>query len=175
MIDHELPEEDFGPSRSQQRREALEIFKLAETLSGLSDAELARVPLDDDLRDEVLRTRGIKSHIAKKRQTQFLAKQLRQMSADELEPIQRALAQDRVKAHLETAGLHHLETWRERLIEEGDDALAEFLALHPDADRQHLRQLARNALAERKAGKSPHAYRELFRALRELGGETPLA
>jgi ribosome-associated protein len=42
------------------------------------------------------------------------------------------------------------------------------LALHPSADRQHLRQLARNARAERDREKPLHAYRELFRALREL-------
>ncbi len=39
-----LPDE-LPPSRSQQRRDALEIFDLAETLAGLSDAQLARVPL----------------------------------------------------------------------------------------------------------------------------------
>ena len=48
--------------------------------------------------------------------------------------------------------------------------LAGFLrscAEHPHADRQQLRQLVRNTLAERAKNKPPHAYRELFRALRE--------
>jgi ribosome-associated protein len=169
----ELPDDDdLGPSRSQLRRDALEIFKLAETLAALNEAQLARVPLSDDLRAEVQRTRAIKSHIAHKRQAQFLAKQLRQLDEDELEPIQRALTQDRDKAHRETADLHHVETWRDRLIADGDDALAELLALHPTADRQHLRQLARNARSERDGNKPLHAYRELFRALREVIGET---
>ena len=87
---------------------------------------------------------------------------------EEMEAIRRSLAQDREKAHRETAAMHHIEVWRDRLIEEGDEALAQFIALHPLADRQHLRQLARNALAERKANKPPHAFRELFRELREL-------
>lgn len=170
MVEHEYSDESLGPSRSQQRREALEVFELAEALAALSAAELARVPLAADLRDEVDRTRAISAHIARKRQTQFLAKQLRKLDDDEIERIRRALAHDRDKAHQETAAMHRLEAWRERLLDEGDEALGELLALHPGADRQHLRQLVRNAQAERKANKPPHAFRELFRALREAAG-----
>lgn len=162
----DFDDEFTGPSRSQLRRDALDIFKLAETLAELSDAQLARVPLDDELRVEVQRTRAISSHIARKRQTQFLAKQLRKLADETIEAIRKALAHDRVAAHREAAELHRVEAWRERLLEEGDDALAEFIAAHPTADRQQLRQLVRNALAERKANKPPHAYRELFRELR---------
>ena len=165
---HDLQDDERPPSRSQQRREALEIFELAEALAVLSDAQLMRVPLADEVRDEVVRTRAITSHIARKRATQFLAKQLRKLDESELEPIRAALEHDRSKAHHEAAVLHRLETWRARLIEEGDAALDALLALHPSADRQHLRRLARNARAERDAEKPLHAYRELFRALREL-------
>jgi ribosome-associated protein len=61
----ELPDEELPPSRSQQRRDALEVFVLAETLAALSDAQLARVPLGDDLLAEVQRTRAVTSHIAR--------------------------------------------------------------------------------------------------------------
>ncbi len=167
MQDTDLHDEPLEPSRSQLRRDALDIFKLAEALVALGGAELARVPLIDDVRREVLRTQPMTAHIARKRQTQFLAKQLRKLDEDDIEAIRSALGSDRDKAHRESAAMHRIETWRERLLHEGDDALGEFIALHPTADRQHLRQLARNALAERRANKPPHAYRELFRALRE--------
>jgi ribosome-associated protein len=165
-----IPDESLPPSRSQQRREALEIFKLAEALAAQSDAQLAPIPLADELRAEVLRTRAVTSHIARKRQTQYLAKQLRKLDDAEIEPIRAALEHDRALAHHDAATLHRLETWRTRLIEEGDTALEELLALHPSADRQRLRQLARNARAERDNEKPLHAYRELFRELRELFG-----
>jgi len=168
LHDDESSDEALGPSRSQQRRDALDILKLAETLAALSEAELARVPLDDELREEVRRTRAVSSHIARKRQNQFLAKQLRKLDEEAVEAIRYALSVDREKAHRETAAMHRLETWRERLLADGDDALAELIAQHPGADRQHLRTLVRNALAERKANKPPHAFRELFRELREL-------
>ena len=165
-----IPDEPLPPSRSQQRREALEVFKLAEALAALSDAELARVPLADELSAEVLRTRAVTSHIARKRQTQYLAKQLRKLDDAEIEPIRAALEHDRALAHQDAATLHRLETWRARLIDEGDAALEELLALHPSADRQRLRQLARNARTERDSEKPLHAYRELFRELRGLFG-----
>ena len=164
----DLSDESLEPSRSQLRRDALDILKLAEALAALSEAQLARVPLADELREEVRRTRAITSHIARKRQAQFLAKQLRKLDDEQIEPIRAALAQDRTKAHHEAAVLHRLETWRNRLIGEGDAALDELLVLHPAAERQQLRQLARNARAERDREKPLHAYRELFRALREL-------
>ena len=98
-----------------------------ETLAALSEAELARVPLDDDLREEVRRTRAVTSHIARKRQNQFLAKQLRKLDEEAIEAIRYALSVDREKAHRETAAMHRIEIWRGRLLEEGDEALAELL------------------------------------------------
>lgn len=163
----DLDDASIGPSRSQLRREALDVFKLAETLAALSDAQLARVPLDDDLRDEVRRTRAVTSHIARKRQTQFLAKQMRKLDDEALEAIRQVLAQDRALTVREAAALHRVERWRERLLDEGDETLAQFIAEHPLADRQQLHQLVRNALAERAKNRPPHAYRELFRVLRE--------
>jgi ribosome-associated protein len=166
MSDHEPEYQE--PSRSQLRREALDVLKLAQTLAALSDAQLARVPLSDDLRAEVQRTRAVTQQIARKRQSQYLAKQMRKLDDSELDAIRAALEHDREYAHRETAALHHVEKWRERLIDEGDAALTELLQEFPSADRQHLRQLARNARVEREQNKPLHAFHELFRTLRVL-------
>ena len=64
--------------------------------------------------------------------------------------------------------MHRVESWRERLLEEGDAALGQLLDEHPHADRQHLRQLVRSTLEERKRNKPPRAFRELFRELKAL-------
>lgn len=156
-----------SPSRSQLRRDALDVLHMAEALARMSPAQLARVPLDEELRAEVERTRAVTSHIARKRQQQFLAKQMRKLGEEELAAIRAALVDDRTRAVREAAALHQLERWRERLLDGGDEALADFIAEHPAIDRQQLRQLIRNACAERKAGRAPHASRELFRLLRE--------
>lgn len=155
-------------SRSQRRRDALDVLRLAQTLSAMSDAQLSHVPLSEDLLDEVRRARAVHQQIARKRQDQFLAKQMRQLDDHELEAIRAALEHDRDRARREAATLHQIEGWRERLIGEGDDALAELLTERPRADRQQLRQLARQARLERERAKPLHAYRELFRVLRDL-------
>lgn len=167
---HAAVPRDERPSRSQLRREALDVLKLAQQLAALSDAQLAPLPLDDDLRAEVRRTRAVKQQIARKRAEQFLAKQLRRFDDAELEPLRAALERDREHARAEAAALHRVETWRERLVAGGDDALAELMRDFPSADRPRLRQLARRARAERDGQKPLHAFHELFRALRELLG-----
>jgi ribosome-associated protein len=123
------------------------------------------------LLEHILDTQRITSHIAHKRQLQFLAKQMRRESDETLEAIRDAMDVGGESARRETAILHNVEAWRARLLENGDAALGELLSEHPTADRQHLRQLVRNAGEERLKNKPLHAYRELFRELRELLAE----
>ena len=176
--------EFLSPSRTQQRGEALEIRSLAEKLVALPAAQLARLPIPDDLMPHIVETQRITSHIAHKRQLAFLAKQMRREDDEVLEALRDALDEDGEAARREVAAMHRVEKWRDRLLEEGDAALAQLLDEYPGADRQTLRQLTRNTLEERKRNKPPRAFRELFRALRELivegkqgdedAGETPL-
>lgn len=165
--------EYLGPSRSQQRRQALEVRALGEKLAALSSAQLDRLPIPDDLLPHILDVQRIGSHIARKRQLSYLAKRMRREDEDTLHAIADALDAGGEAARQETALLHRAEAWRERLLAEGDDALAELLDAHPAGDRQRLRQLARNARAERERGKPPHASRELFRLLREVLAQEP--
>jgi ribosome-associated protein len=160
--------EFLSPSRSQQRREALEVLELARQLSELTPQQIARLPVPDSLIPHIDDTRRIPSHGAHKRQLQFLAKQMRREDDETLEAIRDALDSSGESARLDAAMLHRAEDWRERLIANGDTALTELLAQYPHADRQHLRQLARNAHEEKLRNKPPHAFRELFRELREL-------
>ena len=164
--------EFLSPSRSQQRREALEVLELARQLSEMTPQQVARLPVPDNLIPHIDETRRITSHVAHKRQLQFLAKQMRREDDETLEAIRDALDANGTAARVEAALLHRAESWRERLMADGDAALAALLDEYPHADRQHLRQLARNAHDERLKNKPPHAFRELFRELREVF-ETP--
>ena len=160
-------------SRSQQRREALEVLAIGQQLVALTDAQLARLPVPESLLPHIRDARRITSHIAHKRQLAFLAKQMRREDDDTLEAIRDALDEKGDAARREVAAMHRVEAWRDRLLADGDEALAELLDLYPDADRQGLRQLVRNTLEERKRNKPPRAFRELFRHLRVmmLGGQ----
>lgn len=160
--------EYLGTSRSELRREALAVLDLAHRLMEQPPARLAQLPLGDDLLKLVLESQRIGAQIARKRQTQFLAKNLRREDDEFLEAVRAALEHDKADSRRENASLHRIEAMRDRLISDGDDALSELLADYPQADRQHLRQLARNAHQEQLKNRPPHAYRELFRELRAL-------
>ena len=160
--------EFLSPSRSQQRRDALEVLELAEKLASLTPTQLAKLPIPEDLLPHLEHTRKITAHIARKRQLAFLAKQMRREDDEALEAIRDALDEDGVAARREVAAMHRVEAWRERLLADGDAALAELLEEHPAADRQRLRQLVRNANEEKLRNKPPRAFRELFRELRTL-------
>lgn len=160
--------EFFSPSRTQQRGEALEIRSLAEKLVALPAAQLARLPIPEDLMPHIVETQRITSHIAHKRQLQFLAKQMRREEDEVLEAIRDAMDEGGEAARRETALLHQAEHWRDRLLADGDQALADLLDAFPTADRQKLRQLVRNATDEKAKNKPPRAFRELFREVREV-------
>ena len=167
--------EFLSPSRSQNRREALEVLALGEKLVSLTEAQLSKLPVPESLLPHIRECKRITAQIAHKRQLQYLAKQMRREDDEVLEAIRDALDEKGEAARREVAAMHRIETWRERLLEGGDTALAELLDEQPEADRQVLRQLVRNTLEERKRNKPPRAFRELFRALRELmlgGGAT---
>jgi ribosome-associated protein len=160
--------EFLSPSRSQNRREALEILALGEKLVSLTDAQLAKLPVPESLLPHIRECRRITAQIAHKRQLQYLAKQMRREDDETLDAIRDALDEKGEAARREVAAMHRVEAWREKLLAEGDDALAQLLDEYPNADRQLLRQLVRNTLEERKRNKPPRAFRELYRELREL-------
>ncbi len=56
-------------------------------------------------------------------------------------------------------------------MDEGDKAIDDVMEQYPDADRQRLRQLARQAAKEKKSGKPAKAYREIFQILKALSEE----
>ena len=161
--------EFLSPSRSQNRRNALDILALGETLVALSAAQLARLPIPEEVLPHIQETQRITSFGARKRQLAFLAKHMRRQEQDVLDAIRDGMSKDGDAARRETALLHRVEVLRDELLgDDGDSAMTIFLSENPHADRQHLRQLVRNTLDERRRNKPPHAFRELFRQLRDL-------
>lgn len=155
-------------SRSQNRRDALDVLALGEKLVSLTPAQLARVPVPEDLLPHIAEAKRITAHIAHKRQLAFLAKHMRREDDATLDAIRDALDVNSETSRREVAALHRVEDWRERLLKDGDKALGALLEEYPDADRQQLRTLVRNAQAERAKNKPPRAFREIYQVLRAL-------
>lgn len=162
------PDHDYGPTRSQQRRDALAVLELAGQLVELPPSRLAKLDLPEDVVREIENTRKITSHIARKRQLGFLAKVMRRHDNEAFDSVRAALGENRERQRQETAAMHRLEATRERLLADEENALPELIAAHPQLDRQHLRSLLRQARLEREKNKPPRAYREIFQVLKSL-------
>lgn len=160
--------EDTRPSRSARRREALAVLELAEALVELPPSRVARLDLPEEIFEEIAKVRRIASHIARKRQLAHLAKLMRRQDDTVFDAARAELSNGRGRGARKATAMHRLEALRESLLGGGDKALSEFIAAHPQVDRQHLRALIRQARSEREGNKPLHAYRELFRILKPL-------
>lgn len=152
-------------SRSQLRREAQAVFALARDLVALAPGKLAAIPLPESIRDALEKARRIKQHVARKRETQHVAKLLREIDC---EPIHSALYDSAAEQRQEAARQHRCEDWRDALLDSSRNAMTQLCSARPGIDVGHLRQLVRTALKELKQEKPPTASRQLFRSLREI-------
>ena len=169
----DLPEEDQPerPSKSQRKRDAHAAQDLGEELIRLREAELDALGLPERLADAIREARHIKSRAGGARQRQYIGKLMREIDT---EPIRAALATRNERDALETQLFKRAESWRERLIVEGEVALDELARLRPGFDRSEWARRVTAARHERsaglRAGTVGPAGRELFRALRALLG-----
>jgi ribosome-associated protein len=156
------------PSKTERKRAMHELQALGERLVGLNPEQLAAIALPEDLHDAVEQARRITKHEARRRQMQYIG---RLMRAVDPEPIREKFkAWDGISTE-ETARVHRIERWREELIDD-DGAIGALVHAHPGIDIQRLRALVRNAREERNTGRQPRAFRELFRALRDIIPDT---
>lgn len=164
MHDDDFDPETLPPSKSQLKREAHSVQQLGLKLLEIAEPEWQTLRLPDKLIDALKEAKRLHARGAHKRQLQYIGKLMRDIDP---EPIQRYFEQLRLQAR-EQAHVHHrLEAWRDRMIEEGDAAIEAWMLEHPHSDRQHLRQLVRQANREQAANKPPKSSRTLFRFLRD--------
>jgi ribosome-associated protein len=157
---------DTPKSKSQRKREVNALQDLGTALEALPKDKLAKVPLPEKLLDALREAKRTTAHEGKRRQMQYIGKLMRALTDEEVEAIRRVLATFVGASKAETARLHAMERWRDRLIA-GDDAVTEFIAAHPESDVQALRTLVRNARKEAQLAKPPKSSRELFQMVKQ--------
>lgn len=152
------------PSKSRRKADAHALQALGAQLVALNGNQLAQVPLPETLREAVEAAQRVRSHEGRRRQLQYIGKLMRNVDA---EPIRAKIEGWQSVAIEQTARLHALERWRERLLAE-PDALAALATEFPRADLQQLRTLIRNTQREREQNRPPKSNRALFQLLKDI-------
>jgi len=158
------------PNKTQLKREIKVLNQLGKELIALPDGSLSKVPLSDTMRAAIMDgkrfTRG-----ALQRQLRRIATL---MQHEDINAIQLELTRQKQPSKQQTAAFHQLEQWRDRLIAGDEKLLTELIDQFPVIDRQHIRQLVRNAALEHKREKPPKSARLLFKYLSEIKHQTGL-
>ena len=130
------------PSKNARKREQQVLQELGEYLIPLKPDELDSIGLNDELLAAVRAAARMKSREALRRQKQLIGKLMRQADADRIRSrLEELAARDRVAKQL----FARAEKWRDRLLNDGPEALASFESAAGGADpelQEILGQLA---------------------------------
>jgi len=121
--------------------------------------------MPDGLRDAIAEYKRTRSFEGRRRQLQYIGKQMR--FADEA-PLREAVAAFKLGSARDTLTLHEAERWRDELVAD-DEALTRWAAECPGSDLQRLRSLVRAARKDAAAApeqRNGRGYRELFQFIK---------
>src|SRR5258707_1060927 len=111
------PTEDEGPSKTRIKQSLHDLQDLGAALMELPEAQLDAIEMEERLRDALHELRRMSAHGARKRQTQYVGKLLRDI---DLAPFHQALAARRAGKATDARAHKEVERWRERLLTEED-------------------------------------------------------
>jgi len=168
----EFDERQYGPSKSQLKRDSTELQSLGEEFAALGDRVVKEAGLPPELESALLLIRTLTKHEARRRHLQYVGKLMRSNDTGRLREIVEAARQGHA---LRTDAFHRAERLRDRLVDGDDGLVQQLFEAHPD-EGQRLRHLVLAARREKEAGKPPASARALFRLLHGLpeipSGET---
>lgn len=144
-------------SKSERKRQATAMQDVGAELVKLSDEQLARIDLPEDLREALLECKRFNKHEAVRRQMQYIGKLMRGIDTA---PIVGQLMALKAPSRRQTALFHVAEKWRDEL-QADPAALARFEREFPAADVALVRRLLGAARTTRQA-------RELFHAINAI-------
>jgi ribosome-associated protein len=155
-------------SKSQIKRELLELKALGRTLISLPVKDLDKLVLPERLYESVVKAQSM-SHGALKRETGFIG---RLIADEDHETIAANVAKLKQVHQGEVKQFHELEQWRDHLLSGNNDVMTMLHQQLESFDGQYVRQLVRNAAKEAKLNKSPKSARLLFKYLQACQVET---
>ncbi len=130
-------EEDFEvlegrASKTEQKKAVQRMAALGAQLTELQRKQIEKLPVEERLIDALLEVESITSHEARRRQFQRIGKLLR--NEDETMILSYLTPQQGAKKQAQ------LMRWVDRIIDQGDPVINEFVKLYNAAERHTLRQ-----------------------------------
>ena len=123
---------DQRPSKTEQKKAVQRFAALGEQLAQLSPNQIKKLPISDELKFTLNELHQITAFEARRRQFQRIGKLLR--SEDESALLAALSPRQGIKKQAQ------LSRWIDRLLEQGDTAINEFVRQHHAAERHTLRQ-----------------------------------
>src|SRR5690625_792970 len=98
-------DEQRPPSKSQRKRDMLALQKLGQTLTELKPAQLAKIPLDEDLLHAVTEMQRIRQREGRRRQLQYIGRLMRSADHEAIEHALDALNKEGLRSEEHTSEL----------------------------------------------------------------------
>lgn len=111
------------PSKTAKKRQVLALQALGEQLIELTEEQLRKMELPENLFDAITAASRIKSRGARRRQCQLIGKLMRRVDP---QPIRRAIEDLQRQERADKEIFKRAEHWRERIVEGRHDGLNEF-------------------------------------------------
>jgi ribosome-associated protein len=146
-------------SKTKKKKEALSLQVLGERLVKLPKEQINDIDLPVEIYDAVIFAKTIKQFGALRRQMQYIGTLMRKIDPA---PVQEALFNIEQGNYKKAAEFKATEKLRDELISGKNRLIEKIIIKCPDADRQQLTLLARNARKEKENNKPPKAFRALF-------------
>jgi ribosome-associated protein len=165
----EEDEDDYGkPSKSQRKRDADVLQDLGTKLTELAPGALKKCALPEELLDAIREYQRLPNKQgALHRQRQFIGKQMRDLTEEQVARIAAQVMEDVTTVKRRYMALEELRT---KLLKEHKDAFEQLSKDKPDADMELVRSLVKQAREEQRVEATPLASRKLFQLLRQLYG-----
>ena len=128
---------------------------------------LNAILISEELRDAVQTAKGIKQHEARRRQLQYIGRLMRD-AGDDACAIKQAIERAEGRNADEKRKFKQVEIWRNELVAGSQSRYEWLVENYSQVDQQHLQRLIRKATGEPIRSNTKHAYRNLFRYLRQL-------
>lgn len=140
--DIDAQDEDFI-SKSQIKREVMAVTDLGAKLVGLTKKQLNHLPLDPDILELIIKTQSLPQGSARKREIQYLGKQLRAENIEEIQAAYDELINPKVIRSTSDSTLSRGEKMLTLLMEDTKAGLSSLIEQAPQADVQRIRNWLR--------------------------------